>query len=267
MLRVHLLASGSSGNCALIEAGTGLDRVVVCLDCGIAQRTARDLAEAAGLSVTSLDAVLLSHRHSDHSANIVPVAARSRAPLYAHTESLGTNKRTSWAEIRRRGVDVRGFDDRGFFQVGPLRITPIQLPHDADPTFGFLFETGDHKAGFFTDLGRPEILMEAGLLDGMRTLILESNHDRDMLEHGPYPYALRQRVGGDLGHLANVQTAEALAAAAPASLERLVLAHLSLKNNTADLALATAAQALSERGLSEVQVQVAPARGLLQPNP
>ena len=264
MLQVHLLASGSSGNCALIEAGTGVDRVVVCLDCGIAQRTARGLAEAAGLSLTSLDAVLLSHRHSDHSSNIVPVAARSRAPLYAHTDSLGTNKRTSWAEIRRREVEVRGFDDRGFFQVGPLRITPIKVPHDAEPTFGFLFETEDHKAGFFTDFGRPEILMEPGLLDGMRTLILESNHDRDMLENGPYPYALRQRVGGDLGHLANVQAAEALAAAAPKGLERLVLAHLSLKNNTADLALAGAEQALADRGLSDVRLQVAPARGLLQ---
>ncbi|MHC4824194.1 MAG: MBL fold metallo-hydrolase [Planctomycetota bacterium] len=267
MLRIHLLASGSSGNCALIEAGTGLDRVVVCLDCGIAQRTARGLAEAAGLSLTSLDAVLLTHRHSDHSANIVPVAARARAPLYAHTESLGTNRRTSWSEIRRRNVEVRGFDDRGFFQIGPLRITPIRLPHDAEPTFGFVFETDDHKAGFFTDLGRPEILMEAGLLDGMRTLVLESNHDREMLEHGPYPYMLRQRVGGDLGHLANVQTAEILAAAAPTSLERLVLAHLSMKNNTEELALSASLEALQGRGLRRVDVLVAPARGLLQTAP
>ena len=263
MIKIHTLASGSSGNCALIEAGVGLDRVVVCLDSGIAQRTARGFAEAGGLSMTSVDAVLLTHRHSDHSANIVPTASRAAAPLYAHHESLGTNKRTSWEEITRRNVEVRHFEDRGFFKIGPLLVTPIQLPHDADPTFGFVFETDTAKAGYFTDLGRPEILMESGLLDGMETLVLESNHDADMLAKGPYPYALRQRVGGDLGHLSNEQTYEALASSAPKSLKRLVLAHLSLKNNTKQIALETAQRALSQRGISDVNLQIAPARGHL----
>ena len=263
MLRIHTLASGSSGNCALIEAGSGLDRVVLCLDCGIAQRTARGFAEAAGLSMTSVDAVLLTHRHSDHSANIVPTASRASAPLYAHADSLETNQRTSMAEITRRNVEVRNFEDRGFFKIGPLVVTPIKLPHDAEPTFGFVFETANSKAGFFTDLGRPEILMEPGLLDGMETLVLESNHDIDMLAKGPYPRALRQRVGGDLGHLANTQTFEILASSAPKSLKRLVLAHLSLKNNTKELALELADQALRQRGLSDVNLQIAPARGYL----
>ena len=238
--------------------------MVVCLDCGIAQRTARSLAEAAGLSLVGVDAVLLSHRHGDHAANIVPVAARARAPLYAHPGSLGASQHTSEAEIRRRGVVVRGLTDRKTFHLGPLRVTPIQLPHDAEPTFGFLFEADGTRAGFFTDLGRAEVLMEDGLLDGVETLILESNHDREMLAHGPYPHVLRERVGGDLGHLANCQTHEMLAAAAPRSLKHLVLAHLSLKNNTEALALASADAALVRRGLSEVQLQVAPARGLLQ---
>jgi len=263
MLRIHTLASGSSGNCALIEAGTGVNRVVLCLDSGIAQRTARGFAEAVGLSMTSVDAVLLTHRHSDHSANIVPTASRAQAPLYAHSESLGTNQRTSMAEITRRNVEVRNFVDRGFFKIGPLVVTPIQLPHDADPTFGFVFETATSKAGFFTDLGRPEILMQPGLLDGMETLILESNHDVEMLAKGPYPRALRQRVGGDLGHLSNAQTFEILASSAPKTLRRLVLAHLSLKNNTQKMALENAHAALLQRGLQDVQLHVAPARGPL----
>jgi len=105
--------------------------------------------------------------------------------------------------------------------------------------------------------------METGLLDGMETLVLESNHDVDMLAKGPYPYALRQRVGGDLGHLANAQTFEILASSAPKSLKRLVLAHLSLKNNTKKIVLETAHAALRQRGLTDVQVQIAPARGPL----
>ncbi len=263
MLRIHLLASGSSGNCALIEAHDGSDRVVVCLDCGIAQRTARGLAEEAGLNLCQVDAVLLSHRHSDHAANVVAVAARARAPLYANMESLNHSPRL--AEVQRRKVEQRSLHDRSFFQIGPLTITPIQLPHDADPTFGFLFTTKHQKAGFFTDLGQTDVLQEAGLLEGVDTLILESNHDRAMLASGPYPQVLRQRVGGGLGHLANAQAEAFLAQAAPSSLKHLVLAHLSRKNNTEDLAFQAAKAGIQARGLAGVTIHVAPARGWLSP--
>jgi phosphoribosyl 1,2-cyclic phosphodiesterase len=266
-MRFHTLASGSTGNCSLIVAGSGLDQVTVCMDCGIAQRTARGFAESLGLSLTALDAVLLTHRHSDHSANIVPVAARARAPLYASESALGTNTRTSWSELQRRNVEFRAIADRGSFQVGPLLITPVEVPHDAEPTFGFLFEADGQRAAYFTDLGRAEVLQEAGLLDGVETLILESNHDVDMLAKGPYPYALKQRVGGNLGHLSNDQTKELLAAAAPNGLQTLVLAHLSLKNNHPDLALEAAQSGLTQRGISGVEIVVAPARGPLRASP
>lgn len=266
-MRFHTLASGSTGNCSIIMAGKGIDQVTVCLDCGIAQRTARQFAESVGASLTSLDAVLLTHRHSDHSANIVPVAARAKAPLYAGEGALGTNNRTSWAELERRNVEYRAIADRGSFRVGPLLITPIEVPHDADPTFGFIFEADGQRAAYFTDLGRTEVLQESGLLDGIETLILESNHDVKMLANGPYPSALKHRVGGDLGHLSNDQTGELLAAAAPTSLKTLVLAHLSLKNNKPEIALETAASGLRRRGLSAVDVVVAPARGPLRESP
>jgi|FLOH01.1.fsa_nt_gi phosphoribosyl 1,2-cyclic phosphodiesterase len=266
-MRFYTLASGSTGNCSLIVAGSGTDQVTVCLDCGIAQRTARQFAEAVGLALTSVDAVLLSHRHSDHSANIVPVAARARAPLYASEAALGTNTRTGWAELQRRNVEFRAIADRGSFQIGPLLITPVEVPHDADPTFGFIFEADGQRAAYFTDLGRTEVLQEAGLLDGIETLVLESNHDQQMLSRGPYPMALKERVGGNLGHLSNDQTSEFLAAAAPHGLKTLVLAHLSLKNNTPQLALAAAAQGLQQRGLSAVELVVAPARGPLRSAP
>jgi phosphoribosyl 1,2-cyclic phosphodiesterase len=264
-MRFHTLASGSTGNCSLITAGSGDDTVTVCLDCGIAQRTARQFAAAVGLSLTTLDAVLLSHRHSDHSSSIVPVAARAKAPLYAAEQALGMNARTSWAELRRRDVDFRAIADRGAFQVGPLTVTPVEVPHDAEPTFGFLFDADGSRAAYFTDLGQAEVLLQTGLLDGVETLVLESNHDVRMLAQGPYPQMLKQRVGGALGHLSNDQTAEMLAAAAPHSLRHLVLAHLSLKNNRPQLALDAAAEGLRRRGLSDVDVVVAPARGPVRP--
>jgi len=262
-MRLHLLASGSSGNCALIEAGHGSDRVVVCLDCGIAQRTGRELAEAAGLALTAVDAVLLSHHHSDHSMNVVPVAARAEAPLYAHPEALTQSRRTTAAEIARRRVVVAAIEDRQSFQIGPLTVTPVRLPHDALPTHGFLFEADGRRAGFFTDLGDIGVLQEAGVLDGIDTLVLEANHDRDMLAHGRYPQQLKDRVGGPLGHLANEQTAALLASSAPPSLRHLVLAHLSQHNNLPELALGAAADALDQCGLGGIVLEAAPPRGYL----
>lgn len=261
-MRILPLASGSSGNCALIAAGEGSDAVSVCLDCGIPQRAGRELAENAGLSLTHVDAVLLSHRHSDHSANVVQVAARASAPLYADQQALDGSKRTSASEIRRRGIEVRPLLDRGSFAVGPLLIHPVQVPHDADPTFGFVFQTDDRRGAFFTDLGHAAPLDENLLID-VDTLVLEFNHDVEMLAKGPYPYVLRQRVGGDGGHLSNEQAAEVLASAAPRTLKRLVLAHLSERNNRPELALAAAHEGLRRRGLSEVEVLIAPKRGLL----
>ena len=262
-VRVLPLASGSSGNCALVQAGRGVDAVSVCLDCGIPQRAARSLAEQAGGTLTGVDAVLLTHRHSDHAANVVQVAARAAAPLYAHEAALGHNARTTRGERRRRGVRTEPLADRAGFALGPLQVLPVELPHDAEPTFGFVFESAGRRAGFFTDLGRGEVLDEA-LLDGIDTLVLEFNHDAAMLAGGPYPLVLRQRVGGDLGHLSNAQAEEVLARAAPHGLRRLVLAHLSERNNRPELALEAAHRGLRRRGLgSEVEVLVAPKRGLL----
>lgn len=262
-MKIAVLASGSDGNCALIAAGRGGDRVAVALDCGIPQRPARELAERAGLALTGVAAVLCTHRHSDHAAHVVAVAARANAPLFAHEGALGHARSTSDAERRRRGVSVQPLTDRAGFTLGPLHCTPVALPHDAEPTFGFVFESAaGARAGFFTDLGHAGPL-DAALLDGMETLVLEFNHDRGLLRDGPYPPALQARVGGDRGHLANEQSEEILAAGAPRALRTLVLAHLSRRNNAPELALAAARRGLARRGLAGVEVLVAPPRGPL----
>lgn len=256
-----MLASGSDGNCALIAAGRGNDAVHVALDCGIPQRPARDLALLTGRPLSSVSGVLCTHRHSDHATHVVAVAARAQVPLFAHPGALGASRATSAAEIRRRGVTVIPLADRVGFTLGPLHCTPIQLPHDAEPTFGFLFEEASGmRAGFFTDLGHLGPL-EGSLLDGVETLVLEFNHDRAMLRNGPYPPLLQSRVGGELGHLANEQSEDWLAAFAPKGLRTLVLAHLSSRNNTPELARAAAERGLRRRGLAGVRVLTARPRG------
>ncbi|KAA3613496.1 MAG: MBL fold metallo-hydrolase [Planctomycetota bacterium] len=262
-MEILLLASGSSGNCALIRAGLGSQTTTVVLDCGIAQRTARDLARTAGAQLTSADAVLLSHGHSDHAANVVPVAARAKAPLFAHPDALLHSSATRESERKRRKIQDRPFESGSPFVIGALQCTPIRLSHDAEPTHGFLFEADGLRAGFFTDLGETESL-PSGLLDGLDFLVLEFNHDTEMLRNGPYPPHLQDRIAGPQGHLSNAQAERYLAEQAPSSLKQLALAHLSQKNNAPGRALHRAERALKARGLTDVDIQVAQARGLLR---
>ncbi|MFQ5749656.1 MAG: MBL fold metallo-hydrolase [Planctomycetota bacterium] len=258
-----LLGSGSSGNCTLLRAGQDGDSVVVALDCGLALRTARDLARDAGLELGNLAGVLLTHHHADHSANVLPLAARAGCPLHAHPQALEARPSLGSRERNRRGVALAPYWEDAPFQIGPLRCTPVRLPHDAEPTCGFLFEADGQRAGFFTDLGRPDPLTP-DLLDGLDFLVLEFNHDREMLQGGPYPPELKQRVAGAEGHLSNEQAAAVLAEAAPRSLRSLVLAHLSRKNNTPELALAQARAGLKARGLGSVRVRPALPRGVVR---
>lgn len=256
-MHVHVLASGSSGNCTLVTAGQGNQKVRVVLDCGIPQRTGRLLAERCGESLTQIDAVLMTHHHADHSKNVVPVASRARVPLYAHDESFGSKSYLSKKERERRKIDHRSIQDQVPFSVGPLSITPIQLPHDAGFTFGFLFETENARAGYFTDLGTADVLRPH--LHSLNLLVLEANHDFTMLRDGPYPRILQDRVSGPEGHLSNQQTADLLQEAAGPSLHTLVLAHLSKENNTPEKALQTIRPVLNQN----VCVHIAPPLGPL----
>ncbi|NQU47131.1 MAG: MBL fold metallo-hydrolase [Planctomycetes bacterium] len=256
-MEIILLASGSTGNCALIRAGQGTDQVVVALDCGIAQRTGRQRAMDVGLSLTSVDAVLLSHAHSDHSKNVVAVAARAEAPLYAHKLVPDQRRHSGEAERKRRKVELRPFLADQSFDIGPLKVTPIELPHDAVPTHGFIFEADGQKAGFFTDLGTTVPLAD-GVLDGMESLVLEFNYCPEMLRNGPYPRILQHRISAGLGHISNHQAADLLRECCPKSLRRLTLAHLSKKNNRPALALQVATDALREIGRLDIKIEAAP---------
>ncbi len=262
-MEIDLLASGSSGNCALIRAGSGLSRTTLVLDCGIALRTARDFARDLGVELGSVDGVLLSHHHSDHSAKVVPVAARAKCPLWAHPDALTTHPHTSESERRRRKIDHRAFRSGESFEAGGIRVLPVRVSHDAEPTHGFVFEADGQRAGFFTDLGTTDALTRE-LLEDLDLLVLEFNHDRQMLAEGRYPPHLKRRVGGDHGHLSNDQAAELLRDRCPPQLKGLALAHLSERNNAPLFALESAAAALRDTGRSDLEPQVAPKRGILR---
>ncbi|MGH8428469.1 MAG: MBL fold metallo-hydrolase [Gammaproteobacteria bacterium] len=229
-LAFALAGSGSRGNATLIRSRTTL----VLVDCGFSlAETERRLARL-GVAPSDLDAILVTHEHSDHVAGVARLAAAYRIPVRA---SAGT--------ARAHALDglAEPFDSHVPFVVGDIEVTPLIVPHDATEPTQFLLGDGACRVAVITDVGHVTPYLDAAL-SGAEALILESNHDEAMLAAGFYPPALKRRVGGDYGHLSNAQAAALLAGIDTSQLQQLVLAHLSEQNNRPELARAAAAAAL-----------------------
>ena len=231
-MRFALLGSGSRGNATLVEAGDTL----VMVDCGFPLAETEARLARFGVAPNDVDALLITHEHGDHASGAALFALRNQVPVYC---TAGTRAACGKFGLR----DAKLFNPQQPFAVEALEITPITVPHDACEPTQFVFTDGDLRLGLLTDTGciTPHILTR---LSDCTALILECNHDRDMLELGPYPAKLKKRVGGRFGHLSNDQAAELLAELNCANLQHLVAAHLSEKNNTPDLARSALAGAL-----------------------
>jgi len=244
-LRVSILASGSSGNCTLLE--TSQTRLLV--DAGLSKReTLRRLAAIEG-SLDHLDGIVISHEHSDHINGLAALLGKWRsATVYltpgTHAETLralpeGHAKRLQRVEFIQAGQS---------FIVGDIEVAPFSIPHDAVDPVGFAFRAGGVKMCVVTDLGYMPELVKHHLRDS-DALVLESNHDVEMLKVGPYPWHVKQRVLSRTGHLSNETVSQFLAdpEGFDARPRYLVLAHLSENNNNPDVARICAEEALGRR--------------------
>lgn len=233
-MRFASLGSGSGGNGLVVEAGS--TRVLV--DCGFSLAETRARLARIGLTPDDLDAVLVTHEHSDHIGGVARLARKHELPVWC-THGTLTNWRMQVDNLP--WIDV--IDTQRSFRVGALEILPFPVPHDAREPVQFVFADGRQRLGVLTDAGHitPHIVAS---LDGVNALVLECNHDADMLANGPYPPGLRRRVGGPYGHLENRQAASLLQKMDVTGLRHLVAAHLSQKNNTPVLARAALAAAL-----------------------
>jgi phosphoribosyl 1,2-cyclic phosphodiesterase len=228
-MRYASLGSGSKGNATLVATDNG----VVLVDCGFSVReTVRRLARLR-CNPEDLDAILVTHEHSDHIRGVVPLARKYGLPVFM---TAGTAKAVSSCrdviahEVNpHRSLSLAGFD-----------IIPVAVPHDAREPVQYIFRAGGNSLGILTDLGciTPHVIDAYGECDG---LLLEANHDVGMLANGPYPPSLKRRVGGRWGHLSNDQAAALLAALGPERIQSLVLAHISEKNNARELVSAAVA--------------------------
>lgn len=237
MLRLCSLGSGSGGNGLVVEASDGLARSRVLIDNGFNLRQLSRRLERAGLAIDSLDAVFVTHEHSDHAAGVERLSRRHGVPVYC---SAGT---AAACDFDARSVAWVHVEAAVAIEIGALRVEPFAVPHDASEPLQYTFSDGARRAALLTDAGEcsDEIL---AALSGLHALILECNHDVALLRDGAYPPFLKARITGSLGHLSNDQAADILARSEHSRLEWVAAAHLSAVNNRPGLARIALAAAL-----------------------
>ena len=248
ILRFKNLGSGSTGNATLAEARSGAgtaSRLLV--DCGLGIRILTQRLAQAGLVPGELNGIFITHEHADHVGCVLSLALRARIPVWM---SRGTFMATG--ELDFDGL-LRLAPDTEPFTVGDLLLNPFTVPHDAREPLQLSCTDGDTRLGILTDLGHatPHVL---AALQGCHTLLLESNHDPEMLRASAYPAFLQKRVRGPYGHLTNAAAAAIAQQVQHAGLRQVVAAHLSQQNNHPALARATLAEAL---GWEATQIGVA----------
>lgn len=240
------LFSGSSGNSTFIEAGN----VRLLVDAGLPGSRIEEALEAVGAPASTLTAILVTHEHTDHIKGVGVLSRRHQIPIYANAPC--------WAAMENqigpmKANCVRVFETGRDFYIGGVNVTPFLIPHDAAEPVGYTFSHGGYKAGVLTDIGHmDEHLFDA--VQGCNILLLEANHDVDMLKAGRYPYALKQRILSRKGHLSNEDSGRALCRLYAGGLRNAVLGHLSSENNSERVAMDTVADTLRNQDIVNMRI-------------
>ncbi len=233
-----VLASGSRGNCSVLAGG----RTRLLVDAGLSCRETLRRLRLAGESEESFDGILISHEHSDHTSGAARLSRQLGVPVFMSRATY-----EAWARYSENGLErVEFFEPGCRFEVGDISVLPFTIPHDAADPVGFSFRVEGMRVGIVTDLGYiPPSVMDH--IRGSNLLMIESNHDLEMLRFGPYPWMVKQRVMSRVGHLSNAALADFLLTDYDGSAAFLVLAHLSEQNNHPELARQAAQGALGQR--------------------
>ncbi len=249
-VRILCLGSSSSGNSTLVEFGS----VRLLVDAGLSSRETARRLEAARVEPRSISAILISHEHRDHTRGAERFSTKHRVPVVCLPETLEAMNLShvhlaAWHPLEAGRT----------FDLGRVSVDAFLVPHDAAFPVGFVLRGEGVRVGIVTDLGHATSLVEERLR-GCHLLLVESNHDGEMLRSGPYPWALKQRVGGRMGHLSNDDAAALLATAADDECRAVVLMHLSETNNRPALARSAASRALAAAGRRRYEMRIAEAR-------
>ena len=245
-LRVTVLGSGSRGNVTLVEGPRG--RIII--DMGLSEREASRRLRTIGVEPRTVDALLVSHEHGDHVDGAPLFSRRNGVPIYTTFATAAAARLTLGAVAALVTIEAgRAFEAAG------MRIHPFSVPHDAADNVGYVIEENRSRVGYATDLGYPSAVASERLR-GCGLLVIEANHDLEMLRSGPYPAHVKQRVMGRGGHLSNEQAAQLLSETVTRDTRTVFLAHLSERNNDGRLALEAGRGALRVLGRDSVHLEL-----------
>ncbi len=251
MLNFCSLYSGSSGNCLFVE--TQSTKILV--DCGTSGKKVCEGLSTIGKDITDIDAILVTHEHSDHIQSLGLISKKYDIPVYANFET--------WQAMQTQAQKInisnqKTFENDNDFEVGNLLIHPFSTPHDAANPCGFNIYSGKKKLSIATDLGHMDnIILEN--LKGSSFILLESNYDPEILRVSKYPYILKQRIAGPNGHLSNSTAGKTIGHLIPNDLQTVMLGHLSKENNFPELAYQTVVEELMSQNIdtNEISLSVA----------
>lgn len=253
MIKCCTLYSGSTGNAILIDN----EQTKILIDAGVSGKKIEEGLNSVGVSLSQINAILISHEHSDHTCSVGYISKKHDIPVFA--------SQLTWEKLTAHAAKINTynrivFNPDKWFEIGNLNILPFSIPHDAVEPCGFSVFGDSKKITIATDIGH----MNNYLIKNMESsdlLLIESNHDVEMLKCGSYPWHLKCRILGDRGHLSNEIAAKTISYFAGLGMKNFLLGHLSKENNFPELAFQTVINSLSEAGITEgkdVFVQVAP---------
>ncbi len=245
-MTVTTLASGSSGNCTLVSEGD----THILVDVGISCRRIVTALKGLGIDPKALSGICITHEHSDHISGLATLTKQFSLPVYT---TGGTGRQLCYRIAFLEHL-IHDFTPGANFQVGAMTVESYPTLHDTAQPCGFALSSGSRKVAIVTDLGCVTEDVRQGIR-GANLLVVESNHDVEAVQSGPYPYYLKQRILGDRGHLSNQAGASLARDAVDAGAHTVILAHLSSENNTPAMALHSAEAALAGRN---VNLRVAP---------
>ncbi|HMP77075.1 MAG TPA: MBL fold metallo-hydrolase [Kiritimatiellia bacterium] len=246
-LEICILGSGSSGNCTYVAS----EQTALLIDAGLSARAVERRLGEIGRSLAMIRGVCVSHEHGDHTQGLRVLHQRAGIPLYANGGTIEALRRNpEFAELR-----WQVFTTGAPFTVGDLVVEPFSVPHDAYEPVGFVIAHGDARVGVVTDMGLCTTLIRERLRH-CQAVVVESNHDEQMLQDAQRPWHLKQRIRGRQGHLSNAGAASLLVDIAGPQLRQVFLAHLSEDCNSPDLARKTAHDMLLKAGHTHINVSV-----------
>lgn len=236
-MQIHVLASGSTGNATFIE----MDKTKLLVDAGISTKRIKQSLDTIGVNVEELDGVLITHEHRDHVNGLKTLLKKYHLPAYARPDTW----QSMYCRAELPDECCRLLPDS--LDIGKVKVEPFSISHDAADPVGFRLQAGKTKVCVATDLGfvTPTVKAALALSD---VLVLESNHDVDMLKNGNYPWHLKKRIMSNRGHLANIDAGWTLARLERKTHTNVFLAHLSQENNRPELAKDTIAEILTANG-------------------